>query len=203
MKPVKVIKDPEAFQLVADQTRRKIVFLLRVKEMTVSQMAAELNITPQAVYHHIKKLQKADMVEVAREERIDHIIESYYRATAETFFCSFGETPRTKELAVEQMKTVLNALKKLGFNVRFNNNDLSKLTEIQREHKALKECCGSETLEDAIADLDDVDFLTKQVVKEYAETLSMPNDKFLKQQRLRKEFRDLLMSLTNAQNSAE
>ncbi len=101
------------------------------------------------------------------------------------------------------MKTVLNALKKLGFNVRFNKNDLSKLTEIQREHKALKECCGSETLEDAIAELDDVDFLTKQVVKEYAETLSMPDDKFLKQQRLRKEFRDLLMSLANEQSSAE
>jgi len=28
--------------------------LLRVKEMTVGQLAAELNLTPQALYHHIK-----------------------------------------------------------------------------------------------------------------------------------------------------
>lgn len=200
MKPVKVIKNPEAFQLLADQTRRKIVFLLRVKEMTVSQIAAELNITPQAIYHHIKRLQKADMVEVAREVRIDHIIESYYRATAETFFCSFGETPRGTELAVVQMKTALNALKKLGFAIKFNKSELSKLVQIQRE---LKERSGSETFEDAIAELDDVDFLTKQVVNEYAETLSMSDDKFLKQQRLKKEFRDLLISLVNGQGSAE
>jgi DNA-binding transcriptional ArsR family regulator len=199
MKPVKVIKNPEAFQLLADQTRRKIVFLLRVKEMTVSQIAAGLNITPQAVYHHIKRLQKADMVEVAREERIDHIIESYYRATAETFFCSFGETLRGTELAVEQMKTVLNALKNLGFPLTFNQSELTQLVQIQRE---LKEGSSSEPFEDAIAELDDVDFLTKQVVKEYAETLSMSDDKFLNQQRLRKEFRDLLLSLRNEQGSA-
>ncbi len=198
MKPVKVIKNPEAFQLLADQTRRKIVFLLRVNAMTVSQIAAGLNITPQAVYHHIKRLQKADMVEVAREERIDHIIESYYRATAETFFCSFGETPRGAELAVEQMKTVLTALTNLGFPLTFNQSELAQLVQIQRE---LKEASSSEPFEDAIAELDDVDFLTKQVVKEYAETLSMSDDTFLKQQRLQKEFRDLLLSLRNEQDA--
>ena len=200
MKPVKVIKNPEAFQLLADKTRRKIVFLLRVKEMTVSQIAAELNVTPQAIYHHIKRLQKADMVEVAREVRIDHIIESYYQTTAETFFFSFGETPRGVEVAVEHMKTALNALKKLDFTIKFNKRELSKLVKIQIE---LKELSGSETFEDAIAELDDVDFLTKQVVNDYAETLSMSDDKFLKQQRLKKEFRDLLISLVNEQDSAD
>jgi DNA-binding transcriptional ArsR family regulator len=91
-KAMKMITDPEAFQLLADETRRKMVFLLRVKDMTVSQIAAELNLTPQAVYHHIKKLQKADLVEVSREERLGHLIESYYRATAESFYLSMGST---------------------------------------------------------------------------------------------------------------
>jgi predicted transcriptional regulator len=63
MKSLKIISDPEAFQLLGDETRRKIVFLLRVKEMTVSQISAELNVTPQAVYHHIKKLQTAEMID--------------------------------------------------------------------------------------------------------------------------------------------
>ena len=176
------------------------MFLLRVKEMTVSQIAAELNITPQAVYHHIKRLQKADIVKVAREERIDHIIESYYQTTAETFFFSFGETSRGAQVAVEHMKTALNALKKLGFTIKFNKGDLSKLVQIEIE---LKELSGSDMFEDAIAELDDVDFLTKQAVKDYAETLSTSNDKFLKQQRLKKDFRDLLLSLRNGQGSAE
>ena len=192
MKPIKAIKDPEAFQLLGDETRRKIVFLLRVKEMTVSQIAAELNITPQAVYHHIKKLQKADMVEVAREERIDHLIESYYRTTAETFFCSVGKTPRSRELAEDQVRTVLNALKRLGFNLEFDENQISKLINVESK---LDEYKGSEKFEDAIADLNDVDFLTKQVVQKYAEIVSMSDKEFSKQQELKKKFRDLLISL--------
>lgn len=42
---------------------------------------------------------------------------------------------------------------------------------------------------------DDVDFLTKQKVKEFAETLSISDEEFDKQQEIRKEFRDLLTSL--------
>jgi len=188
---MKTIKDPEAFQLLGDETRRKIVFLLRVKEMTVSQIAAELNITPQAVYHHIKKLQKGDMVEVAREERIGHLIESYYRATAEIFTCSVGKTVGSKKFAGEQMKTALNALKKLGFNLEFGDKEISELADVHRE---LEACCGSEKFEDAIAGLDDVDFLTKQTVQKYAEDISMSDEEFAKQQENEKKFRDLLLS---------
>ena len=82
MKSMITISDPEGFKLFADETRRRIVFLLRAKEMTVSQIAQEFNLTPQAVYHHIKRLVKGGMVEVTREVRVDHLIESYYRATA-------------------------------------------------------------------------------------------------------------------------
>ena len=62
MKPVKMIKDPDSFKLLGDETRRKIVFLLRVKEMTVSQIAAELNLTPQAVSDYIKQLLKDGLI---------------------------------------------------------------------------------------------------------------------------------------------
>jgi DNA-binding transcriptional ArsR family regulator len=192
MKPVKAIKDPEAFKLLADETRRKVVSLLRVKEMTVSQIAAELNVTPQAVYHHIKKLLKGEMVEVAREERIDHLIESYYRATAETFFCSVGETPRGLEVAKEQMKTVLHALKKLGFKIQFDENKISQLVDVRVE---LDKWGDSGKFEDAISELDDVDFLTKQKVHKFAEILSVSDEEFARQQKINKKFRDLLRSL--------
>lgn len=191
---MKTIKDPEAFQLLGDETRRKIVFLLRVKEMTVSQIAAELNITPQAVYHHIKKLQKADMVEVAREERIGHLIESYYRTTAEIFTCSVGKTASSRKFAGERMTTVLNALKKLGFNLEFGDKEVSRLANIERE---LEGAYGhsSEKFEDAIANLNNVDFLTKQTVQKYAEAMSMSDEEFSRKQQNEKKFRDLLLSL--------
>lgn len=87
MKKVKVFKDPRAFKILSVETRRKIIHLLRVKERTVSQIAEDLGKTPQVIYHHIRKLLDADMVEVAKEVRIDHFIETYYRATAEVFEC--------------------------------------------------------------------------------------------------------------------
>ena len=101
MRSFKVIKDPDAFQLLADETRRRIIYLLRAKEMTVAQIAEELKLTPQAIYHHIRKLKDADMVEVAREERVDHFIETYYRATAEMFNLAHGEAGSGKVMEEE------------------------------------------------------------------------------------------------------
>ena len=62
----RIIRNPEAVQLVADETRRKIIFLLRIREMNVSQIAKELNLTPQAVYHHIRRLVNCQLIEVVR-----------------------------------------------------------------------------------------------------------------------------------------
>lgn len=164
--------------------------------MTVSQIAAELSLTPQAVYHHIKKLRKGGMVEVAREERVDHLIESYYQATAETFFCSVGQTKRGAETAKDNITTALNALKKLGFKLKFDEKAVSQLVNIEMQtQKHLEKCCDSKKVEDKVAKLDDVDFLTKQSVQKYAEILSMSDKDYAKHQRNSKEFRELLRSL--------
>ncbi|UCH32279.1 MAG: winged helix-turn-helix transcriptional regulator [Candidatus Bathyarchaeota archaeon] len=196
MRPIKVIKDPDAFKLLGDSTRRKIVFLLRVKEMTVSQIAAELSLTPQAVYHHIKKLLKGEMVEVAREERVDHLIESYYQATAEVFHCSVGQTKRGAEIARDNIRTMLNALKKLGFELQFDEKAVSQLVDIEMHiQHHLEECCDSKKIEDKVAKLDDVDFLTKQSVQKYAEILSMSDEDYEKHQKNSKKSRELIRSL--------
>lgn len=192
MKSMITIRDPEAFQLVADTTRRKIIYLLRVKEMTVGQIASDLNLTPQAVYHHIKKLQDGGMVEVVKEERVGHLIESYYRATAEAFSFSFGKTPTGVKVAKDQVITVLNSLKKLGFKVELNEKKISKLVDVLVEHE---ECCDSENLEEKVSKLEDIDFLTQQTVREYAETLMMSDEEFTKRLELKRKFRDLLKSL--------
>lgn len=192
MKAIKAINDPKAFQLLADETRRKIVFLLRAKEMTVSQIAAGLNITPQAVYHHIKKLKKGDLVEVSKEVRVDHLIESYYRATAETFICSVGNVPQDREYTKERATATLHALKKLGFNLEIDDDKISQLVDLQVE---LEHDCCSSNFEDEISELDDVDFLTKQTVQKWAQTLSMSDEEFVRQQLITKKVSDLLRSL--------
>jgi DNA-binding transcriptional ArsR family regulator len=196
MKPLKTITDPESFQLLADETRRKIVFLLRVKEMTVSRIAEELNITPQAVYHHIKKLLKGDMIEVVREERLGHLIESYYQATAETFSFSLGQTSvrssRSRKLAKEQETAILAALNKLGFKLEYDEKQVSQLVDVKTK---IDVCCGAKKYEDAVANIDDLDLISKLAVEEYAELLSMSDEEYSRQQEMKKKLRDLLISL--------
>ncbi len=197
MKAIKVIKDPEAFLLFADETRRKIMYLLRAKEMNVSQIAAQLNLTPQAVYHHIKKLLKGGLVEVSREERCGHLIESYYRATAELFSLSHGTTTakslRDRKQAEERMIATLNALKRLGFNIEYDDEKVSKLVEAQEE---LEECCEDiDKIEESIYEMNDLDLLTKKTLGSMASTLMMSDEEFNRQHERRKKFRQLLTSL--------
>jgi len=192
LQQIKAIRDPEAFKLLADDTRRKIIYLLRATEMNVSQIADALKLTPQAVYHHIKKLMEGGMVEVSREERVDHIIESYYRATAESFHLVVGKTPSGTEVAKEQMATILKALKKVGFKIEFNEKTVAQLSGLQVE---LDSCCRGAAFDEAISNLDDVDYIAKMYVEEYAHLLAMTDKEFAEQQVVEKKLRDTLKSL--------
>ena len=192
MKHFKSINNPEAFKLMADETRRKIVFLLRAKEMTVSQIAHELNITPQTIYHHIKKLVEGDLVEVTREVRVDHLIESYYQATAEVFHFTIGKSSRGKAVLIEDTEAALKALERIGFKLKYDQKTISKIVELLMDQK---DCCGAKEYEDAVSKLDDVDFFTKQNVQEYAGILSMSDEEYAERNELRKKFRDLLKSM--------
>jgi DNA-binding transcriptional ArsR family regulator len=192
MKHLKTISDPEAFKLMADETRRKIVFLLRAKEMTVSQIAQELNITPQTVYHHIRKLVEGNLVEVTKEVRVDHLIESYYQATAEVFHFTVGKTSQGEELLREETEAALKALTQIGFKLKYDQKVISQLVKLMMEQK---DCCGVKEYEDAISNIKDLDFFAKQDAQEYAGILSMSDEDFVTRDELRRKFRELLRSL--------
>src|SRR5215472_15565535 len=112
MKAVKVLTDPEAFELMADETRRHMVNLLRAREMTVSQISEALDKTPQNIYHHIRKLVDGALVEVVREERIENFVERYYRATAEIFEVTHGRGE--EEIDETEVKALLKSLSAAG-----------------------------------------------------------------------------------------
>ncbi len=197
MKPFMVIKEPEAYKLLADETRRKILYLLRVKEMTASQIAVELGVTSQAIYHHIKKLVKGGMIEVVREERLGHLIESYYRATAEDFIIRTGKIDphslHDRKHAEEQVAIVLNALKTLGFDLELDENKTSQLVDLR---VGLDECCVAiDKYEDEIWNRDDLDLPMRMMALEFADALLMSDEEFARKQENRKKLRTLLLSL--------
>jgi DNA-binding transcriptional ArsR family regulator len=184
MKAFKIITDPEAFQLLADETRRRMIYLLRAKERTVSQIADELDLTPQAIYHHIRKLKDAGMVEVAREERVDHFIETYYRATAEMFNMAHGSGASSEVLEQEEREAIQN-LAKLGLTVHLDDATVARIVDLLKKLKSPEE---KSPWMDKVNELKDVSFLGKQSLLEYVNLVSMSDKDF--EERLKRE-RDL------------
>jgi DNA-binding transcriptional ArsR family regulator len=206
MKAFIVIREPEAFQLLADETRRKILYLLRVKDMNVNQLAAELGLTSQAVYHHIRKLLKGKMVEVTKEERVGHLIESYYRATAEDFLLSTGkikaESVRDKAMVKEQITAVLKAYRKFGLDVKYDDSNISKLVDLW---VGLQEDCGTcmnPELQDKIWSSDDISLLEKTMAAELSSVLLMTDEEFARNEKNRRELRTFLRSLSQKKEKA-
>jgi DNA-binding transcriptional ArsR family regulator len=200
MKAFIVVREPEAFQLLADETRRKILYLLRVKEMTVSQLAAELGLTSQAVYHHARKLLKGRMIEVAREERVGHLIESYYRATAEDFLLSTGKikakSVRDKAMVKEQIAAVFKAYQKFGLDVKYDDSNISEIVDLWI---GLQEDCGTcmnPELQDKIWSSDELSLLERTMAAELSSIFLMTNEEFTRNEKNRRELRTFLRSLT-------
>ena len=188
MRSFKVITDPDAFQLLADETRRRIIYLLRAKEMTVAQIAEELKLTPQAIYHHIRKLKDAEMVEVAREERVDHFIETYYQATAEMFNLAHGEAGSSKVME-EEIREALSGLEKLGLMKEIDSDLVSKVTTL---FKCMKEPDATSPWTERVNELKDVSYLGKQSLLEILYLMTVPDKEF---EAFLKNYRELRKTL--------
>jgi len=189
MRTFKYITDPRAFEVVADETRRRIIYLLRAKEQTVSQLADALNKTPQAIYHQIKKLLGVGLIEVAKEERVGHFIETYYRATAEVFEFHHGQT--SGQESERELKEGLEALAKVGINIRADRELVEKLisAETRTEKLGLKP-----ELEEKIAQMQEVGFMTKQHMYKYAQLATMTDKQFEDMITYNRTLRDLMKS---------
>jgi DNA-binding transcriptional ArsR family regulator len=189
MKTMKVIKDPEAFKVLADDTRRRIIYLLRVKEMTVSQIAGELGLTAQAIYHHIRMLKKCGMVEVSREERSGHFIETYYMASAELFQLTHGEA-KSRETEEEIVRAALKGLHKLGI---ISHADPEVASEVVDLMKKIQGFCPKSDWADDIGSMAEVDFFVKQTMFDFAELVCADDKKYDEFVKTRREMRELLL----------
>ena len=181
MRTFKVIRDPKGFDVIGDKSRRRIIHLLRARELSVSQIADELDVTPQAIYHHIRKLLDIGLVEIAKEERIGHFIETYYRATAEVFEFTYGECESQKPgeaIAMEAIRT----LERVGLVLKVDDETISKYVKLM----AKIESFGSKTeIEEKIATMEDIDLIVSQHAGKIARTLSMTDKQFEEMQALR------------------
>jgi DNA-binding transcriptional ArsR family regulator len=190
LRTFKFVRDPNAFELMADDTRRRVIYLLRAKEMTVSQLAAELQKTPQAIYHHIRKLLDAGLVEIAKEERVDHFIETYYRAAAEVFEFIYGEGG-SERYGEQRVREALQALNQLGIAAQVTDEIISRLIETSKQ---MNELALTPEMEEKIQKLDGIDFIGKKHVADYLNLLTMSDRLFEQWLNFERARRDLLKS---------
>jgi len=193
MRSVKIFNDPKAFELAADKTRRRIIHLLRARVLSVSQIADELDMTPQAIYHHINKMLEVGLIEVAKEERVDHFIETYYQASAEIFQFNY-EAGGDKEYSEARTKATLDALNQIGLMKPMDDEIVSRFAAIRGKMNLIHRDCSLDVNE-KISQIDGLDMFTKQDALEIACKIKLSNEQFNETQRLDKEIRDLLKPL--------
>ncbi len=196
LRAIKVIRDTKAMDLLADPTRRKVIDLLRAKEMAVIQIAEHLEKTPQAIYHHIGKMLETGLIEVAKEERIDHFIETYYRATAEFFMFTQGEEKDEEGGRLQEARTreAVQALPRLGLGAEIDSETVAKIVGLAKKMDQAWKGKLAEDLSEKVAVMDDIDYFTKQFVIEYAQVFSMTDKQFDEMQRHQRELRELLVA---------
>ena len=195
--------ESDACKLLTADVRRDIITLLRDNELTIGEIAKKLDMTQQAVYHHMKKLKKAKLVKATREERCcgGHLIENYYRATAENFVC-YDEESKDKS-PKENLEEILNGLKKIGFKMKIDEEKLSKLAEIQTRrkrftklHSPVPEICRKCGSGDFFLKSGPMDLLTLDHIYHYANLVMMTDEEYEERGKSERELRHFLQSIT-------
>jgi hypothetical protein len=127
-------------------------------------------------------------VEVAKEERVDHFIETYYRATAEVFEFSHGDNPSGQKFQ-QQLKEVAEVLNKLGLKMNTDEEVLTRAAKLEGKISALG---MRPELEEKISQLEDVGFFTRQHAYKYAQMATMTDKQFEEMITATRELRHLL-----------
>jgi DNA-binding transcriptional ArsR family regulator len=197
-KLLKII-DEEAFKLVGDETRRRIIFLLRDNEFTAKEIASQLNLTPQNIYHHIKKLQDAGLVKVSEEKRSGHLIESYYTTTADTFVYHADEMV---EKSIQSAIHVLNGLNEMGVSVEVDEESAGKISELQEQRArspnvplVTNGICSACSFSGYFMKFGPMNPVLLERILRYANLMKMTDEEFEESLKLTRKMRRLLLSI--------
>lgn len=121
MEEVRLIRDPEAVRVATESTRRRILSLLRLRPMTVSEVASILEKDQSTIYRHMEKLREAGLVQISGERKVHHIPEKVFARTARIFLLAPDLSTTMEEVDLggvysrEEVRRMLRALERLGY----------------------------------------------------------------------------------------
>jgi DNA-binding transcriptional ArsR family regulator len=122
----------EGFKLLEEETRRRIVFMLRDESLNVKEIAKRLQLTPQNIYHHVNKLQDEGIIQLNYEQRNGHIVESFYSVPADTYLYS---DDKITESSTRRYLDLLFGLQELGVPIKPSLETAVILEEKQEDYQ--------------------------------------------------------------------
>jgi DNA-binding transcriptional ArsR family regulator len=84
-----IIKDPKVAKLLADETRRGVLHLLRHKELSATDLAKSLDKSHSSIVHHLNLLLEAGLIKQTRSEKVRNMVQPYYRSVSRRFHVSY------------------------------------------------------------------------------------------------------------------
>ena len=139
MKEIEIVDDPEIIKIVVEETRSKILKLLRFRDMTISEIASILNKDVSTIFRHMKKLEKAGIVRVTGERKVHNIPEKVYGRTIRTIILApeaYEKSAVFKRFQERMYSEIKEALIEMGYVVeddKFLKEFILKMEEIPLE----------------------------------------------------------------------
>lgn len=164
-KDLKVVRDPQAVKTAIEDTRSNILSLLRVNDMTISQLAESLDKDQSTIYRHIKKLEEYGYLETVGEKKTHHIPEKLWGRTASVFLLnpSSIDTGQPSEMMVEwereKAARILDLLDIMGYDIGEEDELEDLVEELSEIFIDLKEKV-TKPIEDAEDDIGEISFPT-------------------------------------------
>lgn len=191
--------DKDAFELLEDKTRRNIISILKENELTAKDLSIRLNVSPQNIYHHLRKLSEAGLISEIQEKRMGHLIESYYTATADTFVYHEDEMNGSD---LHGFLDVLNGLNELGVKVIVNEENAETLMKMSQNKSQLLETpnpleniCGFCSFSGLFMKFGPMNPMLLTKILQFNKIIDMSDDEFENAISLTRELRKFLASI--------
>ncbi len=113
--PTLLINTAQQYKALGDETRGKILAIIKAQPATAKQLADRLGIAPGTAGHHLQALEVAGLVQVVARRLVRGIVAKYYTRTAKLFIF---ERPEDHD---EQ--------------AQYNTHWLDRLAQVQQEVK--------------------------------------------------------------------
>ncbi|MBN2881489.1 S-layer protein [Candidatus Woesearchaeota archaeon] len=88
----------KSLKSLKSELAQKILQILSKKIMYPKQIAKELKMHEQKIYYHIRLLEKAGIIKIAKQESMQGATATYYELTEKSFTIRFGEYEKTQQI---------------------------------------------------------------------------------------------------------